>query len=76
MGGDEVADEGEDGHDDVFGNGDDIGASHLGNGDAAVGLVGGIEVDVVGSNSGSDGQFELLCFCEALFRQVAWMEAD
>ena len=64
MGGDEVADEDEDGHYDVLGDGDDVGTGHFGDGDAAVGLVGGIEVDVVGADAGRDGELELLGFGE------------
>ena len=64
VGGDEVADEDEDGHDDVLGDGDDVGAGHFGHSDAAVGLVGGIEVDVVGADAGGDGELELLGFGE------------
>ena len=64
VGGDEVADEDEHGHDDVLGHGDDVGAGNFGNGDTAVGLVGGIEVDVVGTDAGSDGELELLGFGE------------
>jgi hypothetical protein len=37
---DEVADQDEDGHDDMLGDGDDVGAGNFGNGDTAVGLVG------------------------------------
>jgi len=58
--GDEVADEGEDGHDDVLSDGDDVGTSDLGDGDTAVGLVGGVKVDVVRTNTGSDGNLEVL----------------
>ena len=75
MGWDEVADEDEDGHDDVFGNGDDVGAGHFGNRDPSIGLVGGVEVDVIGSNTGSDGELEVLGFGEAFGRQVARVEA-
>lgn len=75
VGGHEVADEGEDGHDDVFGDGDDVGAGDFGDGDAAVGLVGGIEVDVVGADACGNGELEVLCFGEALSGQVARVEA-
>lgn len=51
----EVADKHQDGHDDVLGDGDDVGAGHFGDGDAAIGLVGCVEVDVVGANAGCDG---------------------
>ena len=42
VGGDEVADEGEDGHDDVLGDGNDVRAGDFGDGDAAIGGVGGV----------------------------------
>lgn len=75
VGGDEIADEGEDGHDDVLGDGDDVGAGDLSDGDAAIGLVCGVEVDVVGTDTGSDGELELLRLCETLGGQVAGVEA-
>jgi len=73
--GDEVADEDEDGHDDVLGDGDDVGASDFGDGDTAIGLVGGIEVDVVGSDTGSDGDLEVLRLGQTLSGEVARVEA-
>lgn len=75
VGRDEVADEDEDGHDDVFGNRYDVGAGDFGNGDATIGLVGGVKVDMVGSNTGSDGEFKVLGFGEAFGGQIARMEA-
>lgn len=53
--GHKVADEEQDRHDDVLGDRDDVGASDLGDGDTAVGLVGGVEIDVVGADAGRDG---------------------
>lgn len=58
--GDEVADEDEDSHDDMLGNGDDIAASDLGDGDTAVGGVGSVQVDVVRANTSSDSEFQVL----------------
>lgn len=75
VGGDEVADEQQDGHDDVLSDGDDVGAGDLGDGDTAVGLVGGIEVDVVGANTGGDGELQVLGLGEALSGQVTRVEA-
>ena len=75
VGGDEVADEDQDGHDDVLGDRDDVGAGDLGDGDAAVGLVGVVEVDVVGADAGRDGQLEVLGTSETLSGQVARVEA-
>lgn len=73
--GHEVADQHQDGHDDVLGDGDDVGAGHLGDGDTTVGLVSGIEVDMVGTDAGGDGELELLGLGEALGGQVAGVEA-
>lgn len=75
MSGDEIADEDEDGHDDMFGNGDNIRSSDFSDGDSAIGLVGGIKVDVVGTDAGSDGKLELLRLGEAFGGQVARVEA-
>lgn len=75
VGGDEVADEDQDSHHDVLSDGDDVGAGDLGDGDTAVGLVGGVEVDMVGADASGDGNLELLGLGEALGRQVAGVEA-
>ena len=75
VGGDEVADQDEDGHDDVLGDGHDVGAGDLGDGDAAVGRVGSVQVDVVGTNTGRHGDLELLRLGEALLGEVAGVEA-
>ena len=72
---DKVADKDEDGHDDVLGNGDDVGAGDFGNGDASIGLVGGVQVDMVGSNTGGDGEFEVFGLGEAFGGQVARVKA-
>lgn len=76
MGGDKVADEHEHGHDGVFSDRRDIATGDLGDGDASIGLVGGIEVHVIGSNTGGDGNLEILGTCQTLCGQVAGMEAD
>jgi len=76
VGWNEVADEGEDGHDDVLSDGDDVGASDLGDGDTAVGLVGSVEVDVVGTNTSSDGNLELLGLGQTLSGEVTWVESE
>lgn len=75
VGRDEVADKGEDGHDDVLSDGDDVGASDLGNSDTAIGLVGSVEVDVVGTDTSSDGELEVLRLGETLSSKVAGVEA-
>ena len=53
---------------------DDVGAGDFGNGDATVGFVRCIEIDVVGANAGCNGKLELLGFCKALGSQVARVE--
>ena len=75
VGGHEVADEDKDGHDDVLGHGDDVGAGDFGDGDTAIGLVGGVEVDVVGADAGRHGDLEVLRLREALGGEVAGVEA-
>lgn len=75
VGGDEVADQEEDGHDDVLGDGDDVRAGDLGDGDTTVGLVGGIEVDVIRADTSGDGELELLSLGQALSSQVTGVEA-
>lgn len=55
VGGNKVADKDKDSHDDVLSDGDDIAAGDLGNGDAAIGGVGSVEVDVVRADTSSDG---------------------
>jgi hypothetical protein len=59
----------------VLGDGDDVGAGDLGNGDTAIGLVGGVEVDVVGADTSSDGDLEVLGLGEALSSKVTGVEA-
>lgn len=73
--GHKVADEGQDGHEDVLGDRHDVGAGDLGDGDAAIGLVGGVEVDVVGTNTSGDGNLELLGLGQTLSGEVAGVEA-
>ena len=72
--GTEVADESEDGHDDVLGDGDDVGAGDFGDGDTAVGLVRSIEVDVVGSDTSSNGELQVLSLGQTLGGKVTWVE--
>ena len=59
----------------MFGDRDDIGASDFSDCDTAICLVGSVKIDVVGPNTGSDSDFELLCLCEALSCEVAGVEA-
>lgn len=76
VGRDEVADEGKDGHDDVLSDGDDVGASDLSDGDTAVGLVGSVQVDVVGANTSGDSDLEVLALGKALGGEVTWVETE
>jgi hypothetical protein len=76
VGGDEVADESEDGHDDMLSDRDNVGASDLGDGDTAVGLVGRIEVDVIGTDTSSDGNLQLLGLSKTLCCEVTWVETE
>jgi hypothetical protein len=72
--GDEVADEDEDGHDHVLCDGDDVRAGDFCNGDAAIGRVRSVEVDVIGTDTSSDSKLELLGLCETLGGQVPGVE--
>jgi hypothetical protein len=58
----------------VLGNRDNVGASDFGHGDTTVGLVGSIEVDVVGSNTSSDGNLQVLGLSKTLLGEVTRME--
>lgn len=75
MGRDEVADQSEDGHDNVLSNRDDVATGDLSDSDAAIGLVGGVEINVVGANTGSDGKLQVLGFSKTLSGEVAGVEA-
>jgi len=72
--GNEVADKDEDGHDHVLSDGHHVGAGDLGDGDAAVGLIGRVEVNMVRPNAGSDSKLEFLGLGQALSGQVAGVE--
>lgn len=75
VGGHKVADQDQDGHDDMLGHRHDVGARHLGNGNTAIGLVCSIKVDMIGTDTCRDGELELLCLGETLGCEVAGMEA-
>ena len=75
MGRDEVADQVEDGHDNVLGDGDDVAAGNFGNGDTTVGLVGSVQVDVVRANTSSDSDLEVLGLGQTLSAEVTGVEA-
>lgn len=76
VGGNEVADQGQDGHDDVLSDGDDIATSDLGDGDTAVGLVGSIQVDVVRADTSSDGELQVLGLGQTFGGQIAGVEGS
>lgn len=59
----------------MLGDGHDVAAGDLGDGDAAVGLVGGVEVNMVGANAGRDGELELLGLGQTLGGEVTGVEA-
>ena len=75
VGGDKVANEGEDGHDDVLSNRDNIRAGDLSDRDTAVGLVGSIEIDVIRANTSSDGKLQVLGLSEALCCKITGVKA-
>lgn len=60
----------------MLGNGYDVGACDFGDGDTAIGLVCGVEVDVVGADAGCDGELEVLGFGETFGGKVAGVEAE
>jgi hypothetical protein len=59
----------------VLGDRNNIGARHFGNRDTAVRLVGGIEIYVIGANSSSDSELEILGLGQTLGCQVAGVES-
>jgi hypothetical protein len=59
----------------VLSDGDDVGAGDLGNGDTAIGGVGSVQVNVIGTNTGSDGKLELLGLSQTLSSEVTGVEA-
>ena len=73
--GDKIADQDEDGHDDMFCDGDDVRASNFCDCDTAVGLVRCVQVDVVGSDTCCDGDLELLGLGETLCGEVTRVES-
>ena len=71
-----VANEGEDGHENMLCHGYDIGTSDFSDRDATVSFIPGIKVNMIGSNARSDGKLELLSFSESFGGQVTWVEAN
>jgi hypothetical protein len=74
VGGDEVANQSQNGHDNVLGDRDNIATSDFGDSDTAVGLVGSIEVNVVGTDTGSDGELQILGLGQALCGEITGVE--
>ncbi len=72
VGGDVVAHQRQDHHDDVLGDTDRVAVGHLGDGDALV--HGGLKVGVVGADAGGDDELELLRLVEALLGHVGGPE--
>lgn len=71
----EITDQDEDGHDGVFCHRDHIRASDFDDGDTAIGLVGSVEIDMVRTDAGSDGELEFFGLGQALGGQVARVES-
>jgi hypothetical protein len=71
---DEVAHKKEDSHDDVLGDGNDVGTCDFSNSNTAIGLIGSVQVDMIGANAGRDSDLELLGLREALGGKVAGVE--
>lgn len=59
----------------MLGDRDDIRARNFGDGDTAIGLVGRVKIDVVGSDTGSNCQLKVRGLLQALGGQVAWVKA-
>ena len=74
VGGDKVADEEEDGHHDVLGDRDNVGARDLEDLDTV--LDGRVEVDVVGADTSGDAKLEVLGLLHDLSGQVTGVEGS
>lgn len=53
-----------------------IGASYFSDGDTAICFICGIEVNVIRSNAGGNGDFEFLGLSKSFRGEVSWMKAD
>lgn len=73
--GHKVAHQRQDGHDNMLSDGHDVGTGDLGDGDTAVGLIGSVQVDVIGADTGGHGQLQVLGLGKALSSQVTGVEA-
>lgn len=76
MGRDKVADKDKDRHQGMLRHRDYVAARHLGHDDAAVGLVGGIQINMIGPDASRDGNLEFLSLGQAFRREIARMEAN
>ena len=76
MGGNHVAHQSEDGHNYVLGHRHNVGTSDFSDCDTAIGLVCSVEINVIGPDTGSDGDLQVLGFRKALSSEVTWMEAN
>jgi len=72
MGRDKVADEQKDAHDNMFGDGDNVGSGNLENLDPLVDS--GIEINVIGTNASCDAKLEVLCLVNEFFGKVTRVE--
>jgi hypothetical protein len=59
----------------VLGHRHHVGARHLGHGDAAIGLVGCVQVDVVRADACGDGDLQVLGLGQAFSGQVSGVES-
>jgi len=59
----------------MFGDRDDVGAGNFSDGNTTVGLVRGVQVNVVGSDTSGDTDLEVLRLGETLSGDVTWVEA-
>ena len=76
MSGNEVTDECQDCHNHVLSNGNDVRPCDFGHGDTTVGLVGGIEVDMIRSNTRSYSNLQLFGLGKTFGVQIPGMETD
>ena len=59
----------------MFSDRDNVRAGDFSNGDTAIGLVGSVEINMIRSNTSSDGNLKLFCFRKTLSSQITRMEA-
>ena len=59
----------------MFRDRNDIRSSDLRNRNTSVGCVGGVEINVIGSDTGSNGELKLLGLGETVGGEISWVEA-